>query len=282
MEGINIYSDLHIHSCFSDGTNTVEEILELSKVNKVQCISLVDHDTIEGVYALREASKGYEIEVINGIEISTSINRTRIHILGYGIDINNSKLTDFLNKISIARTQNTKAILENNNVRGSIDYNWNEVLKHFGEYAWINSNHVYEAMKVDGIYNDWSEFPDFYTANFGINSGVYEDIEGFTPETAIDIILESKGIPVVAHPKLINDDSHILKLVEVGLKGIELYHPTQSANDIIKYKEMADYYNLVVTGGTDWHGELSRYGVSIGDCGINQNDYCKFRELLNR
>ena len=66
------------------------------------------------------------------------------------------------------------------------------------------------------------------------------------------------------------------------MKGIELYHPTQNANDIIKYKEMADYYNLVVTGGTDWHGELSRYGVNIGDCGINKNDYCKLTELLNR
>ncbi|MGH4124300.1 MAG: PHP domain-containing protein [Clostridium sp.] len=282
MEGINIYSDLHIHSCFSDGTNTVEEILKLSKLNKVQCISLVDHDTIEGVAALQEASKGYEIEVINGIEISTSINRTRIHILGYGIDINNSNLTNYSNKISLARTENTKSILENNIVRGSIDYNWNEVLKYFGEYAWINCNHVYEAMMLDGIYNDWSKYRDFYLANFGINSGVYEDIEGFTPKSAIDIILESKGIPVLAHPKLINDDSHILKLVEVGLKGIELYHPTQDVNDIMKYKEMANYFNLVVTGGTDWHGELGIYGASIGDCGINQNDYCKFKALLNK
>ena len=73
-----MHSDLHIHSKYSDGTNTIEEIVDIAKKNNVSCISLVDHDTVDGVLELKEKAKKHHIEVINGVEISTSVNKTRI------------------------------------------------------------------------------------------------------------------------------------------------------------------------------------------------------------
>ena len=275
-----MHSDLHIHSKYSDGTNTIEEIVDIAKKNNVSCISLVDHDTVDGVLELKEKAKKHHIEVINGVEISTSVNKTRIHILGYGIDLENANLKNYLKDISKARTENTKAILESNIKRGTIKYSWENVMHHFSNYSWLNSSHVFEAMKNDGLYDKWSDFFDFYTKYFGINCGVYEDIEGFTAESAIKVINESGGIPVIAHPKLIRDDAQISKLAEYGALGIEAYHPVHDKNEIEKYIKIAKEHNLILTGGTDWHGEWSRYGVEIGGSGINEKQCNTLKEMI--
>lgn len=272
-----MFADLHIHSNHSDGTNTPKEIVEIAKQNEVYVLALCDHDTVDGIEEFIYEAKKKDIISIPAVEISTSVEGVRIHILGYYIDYNNRKLKDFLNDISIARTKNTKDILKKNIKLGRLKYSWDNVLMHNKNKKWICSSHVFEAMKKDGIYNSWQDWAKFYNKYFSKNSGVYIDIEGFSTKEAIDIILEAEGIPVVAHPKLIGDDRQLFKLIKYGIKGIEVYYPAHKQKDIKRYITIAEKNDLIITGGTDWHGDLTEWDVKLGDYGIKEEQIKKLK-----
>ncbi|ATW23442.1 PHP domain-containing protein [Candidatus Formimonas warabiya] len=264
-----MFADLHTHSFYSDGTNSPQEIISLAKARGIRALSLVDHDTVQGIPDFLSAGEKQGVEVIPGLEISTSIQGKRIHILGYHIDCENPFLAEFLSHISRARTENTRMILDKLNQMNWLDYPWERVRELNLGRAWVHSSHVFRAMMQDGFYADWDQWMDFYYRYFGKSSPAYLDIEGFTPENAIDVIIKAQGIPVLAHPKLIGDDEQIRPLVEHGLKGIEVFYPAHDAADVIKYGEMAGKYGLVITGGTDWHGKGTEWKVNLGDCGID-------------
>ena len=276
-----IIADLHIHSNYSDGRNTLEEIVEMAKIAKLKTLSLTDHDSVDGIEKITTLAKENAIEVIPGVEISTSVSGVRIHILGYGIDIHNPELKKYLAEMGKARSENTKAIFEKNIARGTINYSWDEVMRYFSSYSWINSNHIYEAMMRDGYFTDWKAYSKFYMDNFSIHSGVYCDIDGFSAQSAIEVIQKAQGIPVIAHPKLIQDDSQINKLLSFGLQGIEVFHPCHSMNDIEKYHKMAQHLSLAITGGSDWHRPEGRYGESIGSSGLEESEFQNFRNTLS-
>lgn len=275
-----MFADLHTHSYYSDGTNSPKELVSLAKANNVSVLALADHDTIDGVSEFMAEACKNNIEAIPATEISTSIAGVRIHILGYHIDCRNKALQRFFEDISIARTENTKQILGKLCDLSLLNYSWDNVLKHNKGKGWICSSHVYEAMKKDGIYHGWMEWPEFYFKYFSKNSIAYVDIHGFTAKDAIDVILGAGGIPVVAHPKLIADDSQIVKLVEVGIKGIEVHYPAHIEADIKKYTNMAKDFNLIITGGTDWHGELTKWKVNLGDCGLEKEEFDRFNKSV--
>lgn len=275
-----MFADLHIHSFYSDGTNTPKELVALAKENNVSAIAIADHDTIDGVSELLIEAKRCDILAIPATEISTSIAGVRIHVLGYNIDCKNEVLQKFFKEISMARTENTKKILDKLNKLGLLGYSWDDVLKHNTGKSWICSSHVYEAMKKDGKYQNWKEWPQFYERYFSKDSVAYIDIDGFTAQNAIDVIRIAGGIPVVAHPKLIGDDSQVEKLVGMGLQGIEVYYPAHNDQDVKRYTNIAKKYDLIITGGTDWHGELTKWKVLIGESGLGQKEYEKFSENL--
>lgn len=266
-----MFADLHMHSIYSDGTDTPRELVKIAKKNNVSVISLTDHDTIEGQTELMKEAEKHGIDVIPGVEISTSANGLRIHILGYFIDLENKELKRYLKEMATARTRNTQEILEKNNELGLLNYPWQKVLKHNPNKTWLTSLHTFSALVKDEIYtsDQWNEVKDIH---FSKKSPAYKDIGGFTAKSAIEIILQAGGIPVVAHPKLIGDDTQIEKLVTYGLKGIEAYYPCHDENDTKTYLKMAKEHNLVVTGGGDWHGEYHEWDVQLGDCGVGQNE----------
>lgn len=265
-----MFADLHFHSCYSDGTNTPKELVEIAKQNNISALALSDHDTIDGIPKLQEAALTYGIKVIPAVEISTSIEGVRIHILGYSIDCNNTNLKRYLKSMSDARTQNTRSILEKLNKMGLLNYSWDDAMKHHINKSWICSLDIFEAMRLDGIYQERSQWKEFYHGFFSKKSPAYMDMSGFTAKSAIEIILDAGGVPVVAHPKLIGDDTQIVKLIEYGLRGIEVYYPAHSESEIYKYNEMAQRYGLLATGGTDWHGDFTEWNVELGDFGIDE------------
>lgn len=279
-------ADLHIHSIHSDGTDTPEELAAMAKTMGLKTIALTDHDTMDGLDVFLSETERNGIRGIPGVEISTSVDGVRIHVLGYMPDRSNHKLNDFFDRISIARTENTRAILQKNIKRRSIAYSWEEVLKHFPSKKWLCSSHVYEAMLKDGLFENWSQWISFYYDNFSKKSGVYIDIDGFTSKEAIEVIRDAGGIAVVAHPKLIWDDSKLDELLDQGIQGIEAYYPEHTEKDTAFYLSYAKKHRLVVTGGTDWHGMVTMNQVSIGDYGINASELNrllnKFNEIDNR
>lgn len=266
-----MFADLHMHSIYSDGTDTPKELVKIAKKNNVSVISLTDHDTIAGQTELMEEAAKYGIDIIPGVEISTSVNGLRIHILGYFIDLENKELKRYLKKMATARTQNTREILGKNNELGLLNYSWENVLKHNPNKSWLTSLHTFSALVKDGIYtsNQWNEIKDIH---FSKKSPAYKDLDGFTAKSAIEIILQSGGVPVVAHPKLIGDDTQIERLVGYGLRGIEAYYPCHDEKDTKKYLKLAKEHNLLVTGGGDWHGKYTEWDVQLGDYGVGQDE----------
>ena len=266
-----MYADLHMHSIYSDGTDTPEELVKIAKKNKVSVISLTDHDTIEGQTELMKEAKKHGMDVIPGVEISTSVDGLRIHILGYFIDLQNQELKNYLKEMADARTQNTREILERNNELGLLNYPWENVIRHNPNKSWLTSLHTFVALVKDGIYssNQWNEIKDIH---FSKKSPAYKDIDGFTAQSAIEIILKAGGIPVVAHPKLIGDDREIENLVAFGLKGIEAHYPCHDEIDTLKYIDMAKQHDLLITGGSDWHGDYTEWDVELGDYGVGREE----------
>lgn len=265
-----MFADLHMHSNYSDGTNSPKELIEMAKRNGVSIIALSDHDTFEGLRDAQEVAVVNGVKVIPAVEISTSVYGIRIHILGYNIDCSNRNLNNYLKAMSDTRTQNTRKMLERLNSLRLLDYSWNEVERHYANKSWICSLDVFEAMRLDGYFQHRSEWKDFYYKHFGKNSPVYLDLDGFTPKSAIEIILDAGGVPVVAHPKLIGDDTQLDRLLKYGLRGIEVNYPAHSDIEISKYSEYARRNGLLVTGGTDWHGDFTEWNVNIGDYGIDE------------
>jgi predicted metal-dependent phosphoesterase TrpH len=265
-----MFADLHMHSYYSDGTNSPKELVEMAKRNGVRTIALSDHDTLGGIREAQEAAITEGIKVIPAVEISTSIDGVRIHILGYNIDCMNHNLDKYLKGMSAARTENTRGILEKLNIMKLLDYSWDDVLRRIPYKTWISSLDVFDAMRLDGYFQQRSEWKDFYYKFFSKNSAAYLNLEGFTSKSAIEIILEAGGVPVVAHPKLIGDDSQLDKLVHYGLRGIEIYYPAHSEGEVLKYNEYAKRNSLIATGGTDWHGDFTEWNAKLGDFGIDE------------
>lgn len=278
----DIFADLHTHSVYSDGTDSPRELVQRAKMLNLKALALTDHDTVAGLAEFVQETRRNGIQTIPGVEISTSIDGLRIHILGYYVDYENYSLLEFLKFISAARTQNTESILNRLCQLGLLEYAWEKVIHHCGEKAWICSSDVFIAMMKDGYYTKWEQWPDFYNRYFSKSSKAYIDIGIFTAIDAIKIILEAGGIPVLAHPKLVGDDSKIPLLVENGLLGIEAYYPAHSVLDTKRYLELAKKYGLVVTGGTDWHGKLTEWDTDLGKCGVGEKELLVLSKVRSR
>lgn len=267
--------DLHIHSHYSDGTNSLDELVDILKSKNITTFSLTDHDTVRGIIPMIQKSKKYDMTIVPGVEISSSIDDEILHILGYNIDYNNNQLKDFLSRMTSMFTDLTYKKLDMLNKKGLLNYSWDNVIKHCNFKSAIYSSDVYKSMIKDGYPYKLKDWPKFYKNTFSHVSQYFPRIVFPSPEECIEIILHSGGLPVLAHPKRYGnkDILFIKKLIPVGLKGIEVYYPFHDSNTTKQYYDIANEYNLIKTGGTDWHGELTTWDVEIGDYGVERLDF---------
>jgi len=269
-----MFADLHLHTIFSDGTDTPLELCNLAKSCDIEVISITDHDTINGYNALKNEQIPAGIKIIPGIEISTEVNRKMLHILGYYIDIFDERLDQFINDISTEKTEATKLNFENACAKNVISYSWERVLELNPGQRRISGPQIVKAMKIDRYEVPGMSSWDMFHKYFWPENENYISHQTFTAYDAIDIIKKVGGIPVIAHPKSIKNDNIVLDLIRYGAQGIEVYHPIHTPEDTLKYLQMAENEKIYITGGTDWHGENNRKEVRhFGMCGLKSNDY---------
>lgn len=264
--------DLHIHSIFSDGTDSIEDILNIVHKKNISAISLTDHDTTYGISDIINKAKEKNIKIIPGVEISSVSNNQLIHVLGYNIDTNNSQLQELL---SLIGNYFTKFFCEQYNwlkKNHIIDYDLDKILTFTNFKQSVAASDILKAMIADGAPYTLKDWPEFY--NEKIRQYPSNFIEKFPvhPSEAVEVISLSGGIPTFAHPARIGDSD--LKEMELllphGLGGVEVYYPYHDISLTKRYEEFADNHNLIKTGGTDWHGsELTTWNVEIGDYGIS-------------
>lgn len=251
------FVDLHMHSLLSDGTLSLEALLKLAVRKGLATVSITDHDNLDSYLQGKPIADQLGLELIPGIEVSSVWQGKDIHILGYFCDSTNLAMNVELEEQTRQRHTRVKAIIKKLNALG-VELNYEKVLSYCKGRV-IGRPHVAMAMVDEEYVSTFSEAFQKYLAEDGL---AFVEKKGLSPQQAIRLIENAGGIAVMAHPYKTNADDLIESMVEWGLKGIEIYSPSQKGAVGRKYRELARKYNLVGTGGSDFHTEGGPYGLN--------------------
>lgn len=255
--------DLHTHSTVSDGTLSPKDLVRYAWNKGIRALALTDHDNIDGNQEAVEEGVRLGIEVIPGVEISAEYPDGTLHILGYYIT-KKDKLKNHLSQLQKARFERNLKIIEKLNRLG-IPITFEEVSEMAGGTQ-IGRPHIAQVLVKKGAVKDLDQaFHRFLKKGGPAHMNKFRP----TPKQAMEWILEAEGVPVLAHPFTLNikqsKDLEILisKWVGLGLKGIEVYYPEHNLSQQEMYQNLAQKLELIITGGTDFHG-LNKPGVDLG------------------
>jgi predicted metal-dependent phosphoesterase TrpH len=279
--------DLHIHSTASDGSLTPADIIDHAQKLNLAAIAITDHDSVDGSKEALQIGIPPSLHFLTGVEISAAHppffpGSGSFHILGYAIHLDNRELNQALSKLQDARKNRNPEILKRLNKLG-FRISLEEVNQEVGE-GQMGRPHIAYAMLKKGFVASINEAFDKYLGNAG---PAYVDKDRIECEQAINIIRAAGGVPVLAHPALLNIDNDqnldalLQNLVKIGLAGIEVYYPGHSPRQIRQYTELAEKYGLLMTGGTDFHGSITpdtKMGSGNGDLFV---PYTLYKELIN-
>lgn len=250
--------DLHIHSKYSDGKYSIEEIVQKAQSKDISTIAITDHDNIESVKHIVDTLLLEKMLFVPGVELSTESfffgDKMKIHLLGYGFNYQNQTLINSLNNIYCRRASDNKEYIENltklfDFINLDMFYNFD-----YGKYGWIRKL-ILEYISSYINDDDRKILSDYLISNKPIYHGY-----NFKIEEAIEIINKAGGYPVIAHPFHLNLDNDKLKilieyLTNCGLKGIETYHNNSTIEQSKFYHSLAEMYNLLESGGSDFHSD---------------------------
>jgi len=247
----------------SDGQYTPSEVVYLAAQKNISTVSITDHDTVSGIEEGSKAAREAGIEFIPGIEISVKGNK-ELHILGYCVDILNPRLNQMCEQFTLFRQQRVHRILEHLNILG-VGLTLEQVTK-YADHGRIGRPHFARAMLEAGYVGGLREAFDKYLA-----TPEFDKIERPKPDYTggIDVIREAGGVAVLAHPAQLKLDNESLEqllkdLISAGLKGIECYYSTHTKEQTIYYLSLAERFSLIVTAGSDFHGEKVKPDIKIG------------------
>ena len=264
------YIDLHIHSHFSDGSMTPTELVSLAKKYGLKAIALTDHDTTDGVAEAVEAGKKYGVEIIPGIEFSV-VSTGETHILGYGIDITNQELTSAINRAKELRLINNQRTAE---ALQKIGFDITvEDAKKLSPVGNMGRAHFAKLMEIKGYVKSVKDAFDLYLQK---GKPAFNSLRLLEPEEAIRLIHVSGGKAFLAHLHLTKFkgeelENYVIKLKNAGLDGIEGYYTEYDEAMQKEYQALAKKHNLLISGGTDFHGTNKphiKIGIGYGNLKI--------------
>ncbi len=265
--------DLHIHSNISDGTFSPYEAIELSQKKGLKGISITDHDDIS-INNIKDHAEKHDLEYIYGIEFST--DTANLHILGYNLDTESAELKTFLDNEKSKREEAIKEMCKKTAEHGiPIEF---EELKKIKTRS-LGRPHLAQIMIEKGYVSNLYEAFQKYLKN---SKPIFVDYEKHNYKYILDIIIKSNGIPILAHPGMLRNEFFqffINKAIKNGLMGIEAYYPRHSEKQVSYFKKIAKENDLVITGGSDFHGVI-KPDINIGDAGISREEFKKFKLSL--
>lgn len=279
------YVDLHVHSNRSDGTMTPRELVDYAVQKGLKAIALTDHDTVDGIDEIMDYAKDMPLEVIPGIEYSTEYNGRDVHIVGLFIDHKASVFLDYLARFQQSRTDRNHKLCANLQ-RAGIEITYEALLCAFPN-AVITRAHYAKFLLDNGYVKSRNEAFERY---LGDHTPYFVHREKITPEEVIDVTRRAGGIPILAHPmlyKLGKDqlESLIKRLKSAGLMGMETIYSTYSLVERRKMKALARKYQLLESGGSDFHGENKPkldLGTGYGKLYVNEEVLKKMKRALER
>ena len=274
------FIDLHVHTTASDGTLSPKEVVELAANNDISVIAITDHDSVNGIKEAKDAARESKTEVVPGVEISCGYEGREIHVLGFFIDWNDQIFQERLHESKGGRDQRNDKMIALMRQDG-IDISM-EKLKFGKEDTVVNRAHFARFLKENGYVKSNEEAFKKYV---GDGCKYYLEREYVPAETAIEWIHEAGGIAFLAHPYLYHlKEPQVKKLVkdfkEMGGDGLEAYHSSVNQGQVNLLREYAKENNLMVSGGTDFHGANKPYihlGVGKGNMRLTEHIYKKIK-----
>lgn len=256
--------DLHAHTKASDGSFSPRELVALARDRKLTALGITDHDTLFGWDEALATGSRLGVEIVPGVELSTSYERGRFHILGYYVRAT-SRLTAELERLQIARANRNVEIFENLRELG-VGVEEAAVLQYCGESGQIGRPQIARAMLDAGHVASVQEAFDKYLAD-GMPG--YATKAVLSPQDAIAYIHDAGGVAIWAHPPIGRKHTYeqlterLEELISWGLDGLEIYYARYTEEDTAWAREMVQRYNLIGSGGSDFHG-VSKPDITLG------------------
>ncbi|NEW05449.1 PHP domain-containing protein [Paenibacillus sp. SYP-B3998] len=248
-------ADLHTHTTASDGTQSPAANVQMAFEAGLGAIAITDHDTVSGIAEAVEAGLKLGIEVVPGVEISTVAGGQDIHVLGYFMQVEDPQFLARLASLRETRDRRNEMIIERLQQLGlsiTLDEIFQEVANIKTKGDTVGRPHIAAVLMKKGYVASISEAFDKYLGN---GAAAYANPPRIEPSTAIQWIQEAGGTAVLAHPGIYHDDKLVEEIIGQGLDGIEVYHSDHSPEEETKYLHLAQRFELLITAGSDFHGE---------------------------
>jgi 3',5'-nucleoside bisphosphate phosphatase len=264
--------DLHIHSTASDGSLSPGAVVAAARSGRLDVIALADHDTIGGVAEAQAAASG-TVHVIPALELSTHFGGAELHMLGYHVDLHDPALVGFGERASRRREERMREMVDRL-ARLGLNITYDEVLAAAGPRSdSIGRPHLARALVQRGYVRTVADAFDLYIGDHG---PAFVPTRLVTPEEAIELIHTAAGVAVWAHPRLEALPVELPRLIAWGLDGIECHRPRNGPADTRYCVTTAESHGLLVTGGSDWHGD---WHGPLGDFALDRDDVAAFLEV---
>ena len=246
--------DLHLHTRYSDGSLTPAEVVTLAHQAGVTAMAITDHDIVDGIPHAREAATKLGIEIVPGVELSSRFDGRELHVLGYFFDWQDPTLQAHMVRQRLSRQVRNPQIIERLNALG-LELSEDEVKAKAGSDS-VGRPHIAQVLVDKGYVHNTREAFERYLG---------EGAAAYVPRTLSDTrevitwVRDAGGVPVLAHPTWTRCEGEPLYrlcacLKEAGLLGLEVFYSTHNRKQISRYLELAKRLDLLVTGGSDFHG----------------------------
>lgn len=261
--------DLHIHSTMSDGTMSPSEIVDLAYRKGLSCIALTDHDTVAGNREAQERGGVVGLDVISGMELSVTFEKTHLHLLGYLVNSEDVSLLKALDTLQGARDKRNLEILDLLADQGIvITQKELQIVSGSGQ---TGRPHIAKILMEKKAVRSMDEAFEKY---LGRDGSAYASRFVLDLKSAVEVIHKAGGLAVVAHPyNLLKQDMEsgeiLIRLKELGVDGIEAYYPTHSRKFRKQLIVLAEKYGLLLTGGSDYHGSIRKGTTLAGGKGVS-------------
>jgi len=252
--------DLHIHTTASDGALSPQEVLTRCEAAHLDVIALADHDTTAGVRRLNRLGVKGPIQVIPALEVSSTLDRRELHFLGYFVDPDSDVIRRHEERAVILREKRMRGMIQKLGDQG-VAVSIEAVRSAAGpDGTALSRPHLARALTEAGHVSTVSEAFDRY---IGDGHPAFLPTSLLSPEEAVRLILDAGGIPVWAHPPEDRVEGLLPRLVQSGLRGLEVYRPRHSARYTLRLEGFCKAWKLLMSGGSDWHAPDR--GAELGD-----------------
>ncbi|MCF0110827.1 MAG: PHP domain-containing protein [Erysipelotrichaceae bacterium] len=273
-----VYADLHVHTAYSDGIHTIEEVIRMEKEHGTKVVAIADHDTVFHYDLVKAECEKQGIEAVRAVEMSCYDEKVhkKIHIVGLWLNDNPTHVEALCSHTLKCRDAYHRHLIEELNEKGiMITY---EDAKKYAKYNIVFKMHLFMALTEKyPEYNNKEKYRELFAGKTSYETDAqmgYIDIR-----EGIQAILQDGGIPVIAHPCEYDNYDQIEEYVSYGLKGIEISHPRMQEEDYPKTKEFAKRFDLVESGGSDFHSMLL---TNIGEFGLTKEQYETLKRKANK